>query len=105
MSEYAELTAQIQALTEQVAKLQAGPPTERRERQAKVQAERREAVWKDLGAPNGYIHPSGRARVIFNGRRWEGYVDERKLRKNYRKSFNARVAAGIKLAANIRAEA
>lgn len=98
VSEIAQLQAQIEALTEQVSKLvDAGAPAERRVKQAKVQAERHEAVWINLGAPNGYIHPSGRAKVEWTGRRWVAYVDGRKLRKGYRKSFNARVAAGLKL--------
>jgi hypothetical protein len=98
MSEIAALTAQIQVLTAQVAKLTvAGEPEARRETQARVQAERRVAVWIDLGAPSGYIHPSQRAKVEWNGRRWVAYVDGVRLRKTYRKSFNARVAAGIKL--------
>jgi hypothetical protein len=98
-----ELTKQVQALTEQVAKLtQAGPPDERRVKQARDQAEKREAVWINLGAPNGYIHPSGRAKVEWTGRHWVAYVDGRRLRKVYRKSFNARVAAGLKLADNMR---
>jgi hypothetical protein len=104
VSEIQALAAQIAALTEQVSKLTAGSPEERREKQAEVQKARRyEAVWRDLGAPNGYVHPSGRARVEWNGRRWVAYVDGRKLRKSYRQSYNARVAAGIKLAAKVRA--
>ena len=98
MSELQTLVQTIEALQRQVEQL-AGSPEQRRQAQAATQAERREAVWKNLGAPNGYIHPTGRARVVWNGRRWEAYVDGRRLRKTYRKSFNARVAAGIKLAA------
>jgi hypothetical protein len=105
VSEIQALAAQIAALTEQVSRLTAaGSPEERREKQAEVQKARRfEPVWRDLGAPNGYAHPSGRARVEWNGRRWVAYVDGRKLRKSYRQSYNARVAAGIKLAAKVRA--
>ena len=106
MSEFAALTAQIAALTEQVAKLtNAGAPEERRAKQAEVVAEKREAIWVNLGAPNGYVHPSGRAKVEWNGRRWFATVDNVRLRKTYRKSFNARVAAGLKLSAAMKAAA
>ena len=104
MSEMAALVAQVTALTEQVAKLtNTGPPAARREKQAAVVAEKRQAIWINLGAPNGYIHPSGRAKVEWDGRRWFATVDGVRNRKMYRKSFNARVAAGLKLSAAMKA--
>ena len=87
-----QLQTQVEALTK------AGPPAHRRATQRRTVEARRPAVWIDLGSPNGYVHPSQRATVVWNGHRWVATVDGKKLRKTYRKSFNARVAAGIKLA-------
>ena len=89
----AKLQTQVEALT------QAGPPAQRRATQRSKVEERRAPVWINLGSPNGYVHPSGRAKVEWDGRRWVATVDGKRLRKSYPKSYNARVAAGIKLAA------
>jgi hypothetical protein len=97
MSEIATLVETIKQLQTEVEKLQAGPPEVRRPTQERRVAEKREAVWVNLGSPNGYAHPSGRARVLWNGGRWIAYVDGKKLRKTYRSSYAARVAAGLKL--------
>lgn len=100
MNEIKALVETIQQLQTQVEGLtKAVPPAVRRQNQAARVEERREAVWVNLGSSNGYVHPSGRARVVWdpNKSRWVAYVDGKRLKKYYRKSFNARVAAGIKL--------
>lgn len=98
MKQLEELVSAIEQLQRQIQNVTSA--NARRERQGQAQSVRREAVWHNLGAPHGYVHPSGRAKVVYDGKRWVAYVDGRRLRKTYRKSFNARVAAGIKLNAS-----
>jgi len=89
----ANLQTQVEAFTK------AGPPAQRRATQQRKVEEKRAPVWINLGSPHGYVHPSGRAKVEWDGRYWVASVDGKRLKKSYKKSFSARVAAGLKLSA------